>query len=247
MERWRQPGERLDALQRQGLYILQKLEGFRFGMDAVLLAHFAAPRPGARVVDLGTGTGILPLLMGARTADATFRAVELQPDMADMAARSVAMNGWQHRIQVYAMDWRDAPKALGYGTADAVVCNPPYGKHGATLINPDARLAAARHECEGTLTGAVASGALLLRGKGRLAMVFPAPRLLELLDAMRQHGLEPKRVRLVHQRVTAPPKLALAEAMKGVRPGLHWLPPLVLRDETGRDTPELRKIYDETQ
>jgi len=236
-------GERLDDLQRNGLRILQKTDGFRFGTDAVLLADFASVRGSGRVVDLGTGTGILPLLMDARSPDATFTAIEIQPQMADMAARSVALNGLEARIAVLEADLRDAPSLLGHGRADLVVCNPPYGRRGAALVNPDEARALARHEVACTLAEIIESAARLLRNGGRLAMVFPAQRLLELMDAQRAAHVEPKRVRLVHQRVDALPKLALLESVKRAHPALHWLPPLILCDADGSYTAETRRIY----
>ncbi len=245
MEAFRREDERLDSLDRGGLYILQKPEGFRFGTDAVLLADFAKPRPKERVIDLGAGSGVLPLLIAARVPDATFRAVEIQPEMADMARRSAVMNGLAERIKVYAMDLRNAPKLLGHGSADLVVCNPPYGKRGAGLINPNPAVALARHECDCSLEEIVGASAALLRNGGRLAMVFPAARLLELLDAYRAQHIQPKRVRLVHAHTAEAPKLALIEGVKRARPGLHWLPPLILRDDSGEETEELRRIYHE--
>ncbi|MCL2811203.1 MAG: tRNA1(Val) (adenine(37)-N6)-methyltransferase [Clostridia bacterium] len=236
-------GERLDDLQRGGLRILQKTSGFRFGTDAVLLAHFAAPRPKDRVVDLGAGTGVLPLLMSARSTNANFTAIELLPEMADMAARSVALNQLEAQITVLEADLRDAPSLLGYGCADLVVCNPPYSPLGAALPNNDPARALARHEVGCTLAQVIESAGKLLRNGGRLAMVFPAQRLLELLDAQRVARIEPKRVRLVHQRVQDPPKLALLEGVKLARPALHWLPPLILCDESGAYTEETQGIY----
>lgn len=244
METWRRERERLDSLDRQGLYILQKPDGFCFGTDAVLLAYFAAARPRERVVDLGTGTGILPLLIGARMPSATFDAIEIQPEMAGMAARSMALNGYASRVAVHTMDWRDAPAHLGYGRFDLAVCNPPYGKQGATLRNPDEARATARHEGDCPLPEIIRVATALLRNGGRLAMVFPAPRLLELLDALRAEGIEPKRARLVQQRLTDAPKLALIEGMKQARPGLHLLPTLVLCEADGQYTAETRRIYE---
>jgi len=238
-------GERLDDLQRGGLRILQKIDGFRFGTDAVLLAHFAGVRPRDRVVDLGAGTGILPLLLSARCPSAVFTAIELQPEMAGMAARSVALNRLEERIAVRQADLRDAPSLLGHGRTDLVVCNPPYSPLGAALTNGDPARALARHEVGCTLAQVIKSASELLRNGGRLAMVFPAQRLLELLDAQREVRIEPKRVRLVHQRVEDSPKLALVEGVKLAQPALHWLPPLILCDADGAYTAEARRIYSE--
>lgn len=127
------PGERLDDLQRNGLHIIQHPRAFRFGMDAVLLADFTRLRPRERVADMGTGTGILPLLLSQKQPDARFEAFEIQPEMADMARRSVALNGLEERIRVHAADMRAAYELIGRESMHAVVCNPPYGKQEGRL------------------------------------------------------------------------------------------------------------------
>lgn len=239
------PGERLDDLQRQGLRILQHPEDFRFGTDAVLLAHFAGIRPRDRGIDLGTGSGILPLLLSAREPTATFDAVELLPHMAERAARSVALNGLSERIRVYGMDLRDAPGALGHGCYDLLVCNPPYARKEASLPNPHPGRATARHEGETVLADVARASAALLRNGGRGAFVFPAQRMLELTGALSLEKLEPKRVQLVHSRYGSAPHLVLVEAVRNAGKQLHWLPPLFLADDTGAPTPALRAIYEE--
>ncbi len=239
----RLPGERLDDLQNNGLFILQKNDGFRFGTDAVLLVHFARLRPRDRVADMGTGTGILPLLMSRTEPTARFFAFERQADMADMARRSVAGNGLAERITVYNADYRDAAATLGSGSVDAVVCNPPYGKTGgAAPDETEARRMACR-ETDGTLAELARACAAILVNRGRLWISFPAARLLELADALRAARLEPKRARLVCAKAGRPPYLALVEAVKNARPSLAWLPPLTVLDDNGRETDEIRAIY----
>ena len=238
------PNERLDDLMRDGMMILQRPDGFRFGMDSVLLASFAAERGGRiRGVDLGTGSGVLPLLICARQPGVTFDAVELQPDIADMAGRSVQICRMEHRIQVYGMDLRDAPGRLGRGRYQLVVCNPPYGRAGGGIENLDPGRRAARHEGEAGIVEICASAGSLLQNGGRLDVVFPAPRLLELADAMRGAGIEPKRVRLVHPQYGKAPNLALVEGVRGAKAMLHFLPPLFVRDENGKETGELMSMY----
>lgn len=242
-DRLLRPGERLDDLQRNGLRIIQHPSAFRFGMDAVLLADFTRLKPHERVADMGTGTGILPLLMSQKQPDARFEAFEIQPDMADMARRSVALNGLEERIRVYAADMRTAHELIGRESMHAAVCNPPYGKRGGALANETAALLLARHETDCTIEDITASCAAVLRTHGRLSMVFPTPRLLELLDAMRLSRLEPKRIRMVCAREDRAPYLALVEAMKNAKPGLLWMPPLIVYRPDGSETDELKRIY----
>lgn len=236
-------GERLDTLQHQGLQIIQKERGFRFGTDSVLLADFASPRPGDRVADLGTGTGILPILMASRQEQSTYAALEIQEDMAEMASRSIAMNGMSDRIEVHACDFRDAAKLLGHGKFTLAVCNPPYGKAGGTLVNVRDSERIARHEGECTVEDMARSAAALLKVGGRLAVVYPAPRALELMEAMRACHLEPKRIRTVHSMAGKEPKLILMDAVKGGGSMLHWLPPLVLNNDDGTPSDEWKRIY----
>ena len=240
---YRLEGERLDDLQNNGLRILQKPDGFRFGMDAVLLAHFSRLRPRDQVADLGTGTGVLPLLMCQTEPTASFYAFEWQPDMADMARRSVQLNGLEQRIRVFDDDLRNAPVILGHESMNGVVCNPPYGKKGSVIPNPMEERLKARHETDCAIAEVLQASAALLRNQGRLWMVFPAPRALELLDGLRANRLEPKRLRMVCAKASKAPYLLLAEAVKNAKPMLTWLPPLIVYHEDGTETQELKAIY----
>lgn len=235
--------ERIDDLQRGGLRVIQRTDAFRFGTDAVLLSAFAAPRKRDRLCDLGTGTGVIPLLLYGREPTITGDAVELQPDMADMAARSMALNGLSDRLRVHAGDLRRIRELLPHAAYDLVTCNPPYGKAGGTLLNPAESKRLARHE-ETCAIGDVARAAVwLLHEGGRFCCVFPAARLLEMIDALRDCRLEPKRLRMAHSRADKQAHLCLVEAMLYAHPGLRVEPPLVIYDESGQYTPELRRIY----
>lgn len=235
--------ERIDDLQRGGLRVIQRADAFRFGTDAVLLADFAAPRRHDRVCDLGTGTGIIPLLLYAREKTISADAVEIQPDMADMAARSMAMNGLNEKIRVLPGDLRSIRTLLPHARYDLVTCNPPYGKAGGTLLNPDASKRLARHEESCAIEDVACAAAWLLQNGGRLCCVFPAARMIELSDAMRKYRMAPKRIRMVHSRVEKAAHLCLMEGMLDARPGLIIEPPLVIYDENNAYTPELRRIY----
>ena len=238
-------GERVDDLQRSGLRIIQKETGFRFGTDAVLLADFAAARRGERVCDMGTGTGVLPLLIAARAEGTTFDAFELQVDVADMAARSVRMNGLEDRIRVHCADCRDAAGVIGHEVCRLVVTNPPYTASGAGLVSPEKTRALSRSDSEVSIEEWMAACGRVLQNGGRLCAVFPAPRFLQLCDAMRAAHVEPKRVRFVAARASAAPKLVLVEGLKGGRPGLHLQPLLITHTEDGGFTEEMQRIYGE--
>ncbi|MBQ2992085.1 MAG: tRNA1(Val) (adenine(37)-N6)-methyltransferase [Clostridia bacterium] len=238
-------GERLDDLQRAGLRILQRPDGFRFGTDAVLLADFARARRGERIADVGTGTGVLALLLCARAEETTVDAFEVQPDVADMAQRSVMINGLQDRIRVHCMDCREAAARIGHEVCQLVVSNPPYTKEGAGLVSPQQTRALSRSDSDCTLEAWMAACGRLLQNGGRLCCVFPAPRFLALCDAMRAARVEPKRVRFVAARTDAPPKLVLVEGLKGGKPGLHLMPQLITHDASGGYTQEMRRIYGE--
>ena len=172
------PGERVDELQQAGLRILQKEQGFRFGMDAVLLSSFVRAESRDRCADFGTGTGILPLLLAGMGRAKSVDAFEIQPDMADMARRSVQLNGLEHIIRIHALPVESADEVLAPGSIDVIVCNPPYGHHGTTLPNPAQTLSLARHQQKSGLTAWFKMAYHLLRGKGRMAVIYPAARML---------------------------------------------------------------------
>lgn len=236
-------GERIDDLQLAGLRILQKEQGFKFGMDAVLLADFARVDERDRAADFGTGTGILPLLLAGRGRAAHIDAFEIQPDMAEMAARSVALNGLDDRISVHNVPVEEADTIVQPGSLDAIICNPPYGVAGTTLLNPEKKLSMARHQTEDGLAAWFRMAYRLLRGKGRFAMIYPAPRMLEVMMALSKARLEPKRFRLIYPYEDKPANLVLIEAMKDAKPMLHPEPPLIVYQPDGGMTPELKRIY----
>ena len=235
--------ERIDDLQLAGLRIIQKNNGFRFGMDAVLLADFARVEERDRAADFGTGTGILPLLLAGRGRGAHIDAFEIQGDMADMAKRSVALNGLTERITVHHFPVEEADSLILPGSLDAIICNPPYGVPGTTLLNPAKTLSLARHQTEDGLTKWFRMAYRLLRGKGRFHMIYPAPRMLEAMTALSRARLEPKRFRLIYPYADKPANLVLIEAMKDAKPMLHPEPPLIVYEKDGGMTAELKCIY----
>ncbi len=238
------PGERIDELQRNGYRIIQDPGKFCFGMDAVLLSAFAKARPGEKVLDLGTGTGVIPILMSARYPGAVYDALEIQPDMADMARRSVLMNSLSGSITVTCGDLREASALYGAGSRDAVTVNPPYMNEDHGLVNPEDSKAIARHELMCSLEDVIREASACLKSGGRFYMVHRPHRLAEIFSLMNKYHLEPKRMRLVHPRADAEAKMVLIE---GSRSGGAWMkcePPLVIYDSDGSYTGEIRDIYE---
>lgn len=235
--------ERLDDLQRNGYQIIQHPEKFCFGMDAVLLSGFARARKGSRVLDLGTGTGIIPILMSARTEAAHLTGLEIQEESADMARRSVLLNGLQERIHIVQGDIKEAGTLFGAASFDVVTSNPPYmiGDHG--LQSPTSPKAIARHEILCTLEDVISQAARLLKPGGNFFMVHRPFRLAEIMVLLHQYHLEPKRMQLVHPYVDQEPNMVLLEANRGGKPRIRVEPPLVVFKEPGVYMPEICDIY----
>lgn len=236
-------GERLDELHRNGYRIIQDPERFCFGMDAVLLAGFARVREGERVIDLGTGTGIIPILLEARTKGKTFTGLEIQPESADMAERSVKLNGLEDRVHIVTGDIREAAKIFGAASFHVVTCNPPYMTGGHGLQNPDQPKAIARHEVLCTLEDVISQASRLLMPGGRFYMVHRPFRLAEIMTGLCARGLEPKRMRLVHPFADREPNMVLLEALKGGKPRITVEKPLIIYREPGKYMDEIYDIY----
>ena len=237
------PGERVDELQRNGYRIIQDPGRFCFGMDAVLLSGFARVKPGERALDLGTGTGIIPILLEARTQGESFTGLEIQPESADMARRSVLLNGLEERISIVEGDIREAAERFDAASFDVITSNPPYmtGNHG--LVNPNLPKAIARHEICCTLRELVAATEKLLRPGGRFYLVHRPFRLAEIMTELTAHHLEPKRMRLVYPFVDKEPNMVLIEAMRGGRPRITVEKPLIVYKEPGVYQDEIYDIY----
>lgn len=235
--------ERVDDLDLKGLKIIQDPNTFCFGMDAVLLSHFARAQSGDKVVDLGTGTGVIPILMSGRSESAVFYGVEIQSSMADMARRSVILNGLEDRIQIIEGDLKESPSYLGFNSYQLVTANPPYKKMGTGMVNPNKVKAAARHEILCNLDDVLKAASSLLTKGGRLSMVHRPNRIDDIILSMRDYGIEPKTIRVVYPSIKKAPNMLLIEGVLGARPHLTWLPPLIVYDDSGDFTPELKAIY----
>ena len=239
------PGERVDELLRNGYRIIQDPARFCFGMDAVLLSGFAAEgiRSGAKVLDLGTGTGIIPLLLRGKTRASRLTGLEIQPESADMAARSVALNGLEDSVSIIQGDLKEAGSLFPAASFDAVTCNPPYmiGRHG--LLNEQGPKAIARHEILCTFEDVVSQTAKVLAPGGSFFLVHRPFRLAEIMRVLMKYRLEPKRMRLVYPFWDREPNMVLLQAVRGGNPRLKVERPLVIYREPGVYTEEIREIY----
>lgn len=237
--------ERLDDLNRNGYMIIQNSGKFCFGMDAVLLTGFADIREKENVIDLGTGTGIIPILLEAKSmCDAHFTALEIQQESADMALRSVKYNGLQDKIDVVCGDIKEASSIFKKASYDVVTCNPPYMDDNHGIKNPNMPKAIARHELLCTLEDVVRETALLLKPGGRFYMVHRPHRLAQIICTLREYKLEPKRIRMVHPFADREANMVLIESARGGRPMMKVESPLIVYKSPGEYTDEIYSIYE---
>ena len=235
--------ERLDDLQRNGYQIIQKKDGFCFGMDAVLLSGFAVVKPGEKAIDLGTGTGIIPILLEAKYEGEHYTGLEIQDEVAEMAARSVALNHLEERVSIVKGDIKEASRLFGAASFDVVTSNPPYMNDAHGLKNPDLPKAIARHEVLCTLDDVAREAAKLLRPGGRFYMVHRPHRLIEIITALTKYKLEPKRMKMVHPFVDKEANMVLIEAVRGGKSMIKVEAPIVVYREPGVYTQEIYDIY----
>lgn len=234
--------ETVDDLQN-GYKIIQKSHSFRYGVDAVLLSDFADIKHRHSVIDLGTGTGIIPILIYARKKPLEITAVEIQKEMAEMAERSVKLNGLEEHIKVLCMDLKEAPGFLGKAKFDCVVTNPPYVKKECGINNPSETKAISRFEIMCSLEDVLTAAKELLRPGGKFFMVHRTDRLADIIYEMRVNGIEPKRIRFVHPSIGKRPNLLLIEGARGGNKELKFMDPLYIHDENGEYTEEIHRIY----
>lgn len=235
--------ERIDDLQRNGYKIIQNPSKFCFGMDAVLLSGFAQVKKDERALDLGTGTGIIPLLLSAKTEGIHFTGLEIQEESADMARRSVALNGLEEKIEIVTGDIKDASARFGASSFDVITTNPPYmiGDHG--LKNDNEAKTIARHEILCDLEDVLRESSRILKTHGRFYMVHRPFRLAEILGKMSEYRLEPKRMRLVYPYIDKEPNMVLIEGLKDGRARMTVEKPLIVYREPGIYMPEIYDIY----
>ena len=235
--------ERIDDLQRNNLKIIQDPGRFCFGMDAVLLSGFATAGKGDKLLDLGTGTGILPILLSAKTEAAELTGLEIQPESADMADRSVRLNGIGDRVKILRGDIKEADKLFPLSSMDVITCNPPYmiGEHG--LTNPESPKAIARHEIECTFEDVARVTERILKPNGHFYLVHRPFRLSEILCTLTKYHLEPKRMRLVYPFADREPNMVLIDSVRGAKPRMTVEKPLIIFREKDVYTDEVKELY----
>ncbi len=237
------PGERLDDLNRNGYKIIQSKDKFCFGMDAVLLSGFANVKENENMLDLGTGTGIIPILLEAKTAGKHFTGLEIQEESALMASRSVQYNCLNDKIDIVKGDIKEASNIFGKAVFDVVTSNPPYMNDNHGLKNPELPKAIARHEVLCTLEDVVREASLLLKPGGRFYMVHRPHRLSEIMSELKNNKLEPKRIKFVHPFIDKEANMVLIEATRGGNSMVKIEKPLIVYKEQGKYTDEIYDIY----
>jgi tRNA1Val (adenine37-N6)-methyltransferase len=228
--------ETLDTFLNRKLQILQKKKGYRFSLDAILISQFVRIRKNERVIDLGTGCGILPLLLSYGTKAHSFVGVEIQKGLAECARKNVVLNHLDGRISILRQDFRKLRGTFPPGSFDVVLSNPPYRRYRSGRINPSVEKAVARHEIKGTLEDLIAVASYLLPTKGRCYVIFPALRTVDLFVALREGKLEPKRLQFVHPRIEEEAKFILTESVKTSGVELKIMNPLILHESDSGET-----------
>jgi tRNA1Val (adenine37-N6)-methyltransferase len=236
-------GERIDLLGRKGLRIIQNPLKFKFTIDAFLLTGFIEPKKNHRIIDLGTGGGVLPLLIAGQREVQSIYGLEIQPELVSMAARSVAMNGLTGKISIVEGDLRNFPDMLKPNSFDYVISNPPFFAADQGIISENQALAKAKFEIDCTLEDVVKAAARLVRANGRVAFIYSAARLADLLLNMAKVHLSPTRLRPVYPKTGSDSNLVLFEARPSAKCPLEVLPPLTIYDETGEYSAEMNRIF----
>ena len=233
-----------DSLFDGRLVCRQHKDGYRFSVDAVLLAHFISPKPEQKILDLGAGCGVVSLVLACRWPGIHLTALELQPHLVDLIVHNIRENSFEDRMQAVAGDLRNLSGPIAPGGFDWVVCNPPYRKHGTGRRNPGEEEALARHEINADLHAVLRAASYAVRTRGRVALVYPASRAAGLIAELKSENFEPKRLQVVHSYPESPGKLVLVEAVKNGGEELTILPPFYVYKEPGGDySEEMARCY----
>ncbi|GFP73983.1 tRNA1(Val) (adenine(37)-N6)-methyltransferase [Clostridium fungisolvens] len=235
--------ESIDDLQLGGIHLIQKKDGFRFGVDAVLLANFANVKNNSRVIDMCTGTGIVPFILAGKTKASSITGLEVQEEMVEMANRSIKINALEDKMDFICGDLTNLQLLKSIKKADVVTVNPPYKLASSGIINPSDKTAIARHEILCTLEDVIIAARVLLKDNGRFYMVHRPERLADIFCLMRKHRIEPKRVRMVHPNTTREPNIVLVEGQRDGGKFMKWEAPLYVYNDNGQYSDEIEKIY----
>ena len=233
--------ERTDIVPGSSLKIIQDKDKFSYGTDAIFLSYFAKSK--GTVIDLGTGTGIIPLRLYAKDNVDIIYGVEIQDEVADMANRSMVLNNLEEKIKILNMDLKDLPTKFGKNTIDTITSNPPYMKSGGALINEDKNFAISRHEIACNLEDIIKVSDYLLKPLGKLFLVHRPDRLVDIIYLLRKYKIEPKYIRFVQPKIHKKPNLILIESVKDGKPDLKFYDPLIVYNEDNKYTKEIYKIY----
>lgn len=236
--------ERIDDLELKGLKIIQKMDGFCYGIDSVLLSDFAKNiKKNANVIDFGTGTGILGFLLIGKTDVNHVTGIEVQEEIASMAERSIIMNHLEDKFNIINCNIKDVGEILEFDSYDAIITNPPYKKLNSGRINDNEIKLISRHEVKATLNDFIKVGFKMLKDKGTLYMVHRAERLADIMHEMRNNKMEPKRIRFVYSNMNSDSKLVMIEAVKNGKASIKVEKPLYVYNDDGTYTDEILKIY----
>ena len=235
--------ETIDDLQLKNLNLIQKKDGFKFGVDAVLLSDFACIKNKHRVMDLCTGTGIIPFLIYGKYEPEAVCGLEIQEDMVDMAKRSVKLNSLEGKVSFINEDLKNIEFLKQLEKFDVVTVNPPYKLNNAGIVNPNDKLAIARHEILCNLEDVISASRVLLKDNGRLFMIHRPERLADIFTLMRKYKIEPKRVKMIHPKMGKAPNIVLVEGQRDGGAYLKWEAPLYVYDDNGKYTKEIDSIY----
>jgi tRNA1Val (adenine37-N6)-methyltransferase len=235
----------MDTLFEGKLTLHQSRAGYRFSLDAVLLAHFVEPRPGDGIVDLGAGNGVIALILAYLHPSLKITAIELQPRLVEYARKNVRLNRLHDRVKILSGDVRAVEALAQAASYDLVVCNPPFRKPNSGRVSPDEERRIARHEIFGTVDDFLRAGLHLLPVKGRMALIYPSVRCVDLMDSMRKAGIQPKRLRPVHSYACAEASLVLVEGVKAGRSGIQVMAPLIIYETGKRYSAEVARMLTE--
>lgn len=237
--------ERLDELFDGRLRIIQKKEGYRFSVDAILLAHFSSQLSANSIIDLGTGSGVIPLILARKGTVPTIVGVEVQEEMADMAKRTIALNGFTERVSILHEDLKELRNCFNASSFDLVVSNPPYYPVGDGRINPDEQKAIARHEILAKMGDVISIAHYLVKPSGIVVIIFPAKRLVDLLDSLKEFDFKPELLQIIYSHEHDEGKLVIVKSCKGGKPELEIKEPFFIYEAEGVYSEEMQKIYGE--